>query len=64
MIAINAYEKEIITQKYPDVHIVRTMKKDSKRHHFYMAELSGPMRMLRVLRAVGVQAETQVVKNS
>jgi len=33
MIAITADEKKIIHELYPDVHIVRTMKQDSKRHH-------------------------------
>ena len=33
MIAITAEEKKIIHEQYPDVHIVRTMKQDSKRHH-------------------------------
>jgi hypothetical protein len=50
MIAITQAEKQAILEKYPWVHIVRTMKQDSKRHHYYMAEDSGPMRMLRGLR--------------
>lgn len=50
MIAITLDEKNVIREKYPNVHIVRTMKHDSKRHHFYMVEEPGPMRMLKRMR--------------
>lgn len=50
MVAISADEKKIIREEYPEVHIVRTMKQKSKRHHYYMAEEPGPMRLLRRLR--------------
>lgn len=50
MIAITASEKKVISEKYPHTHIVRTMKQDSKRHHYYMAENGAPMRMLMSLR--------------
>jgi hypothetical protein len=50
MIAITLSEKNAIHKRFPDVHIVRTMKQDSKRHHYYMVEEFGPMRMLRELR--------------
>lgn len=50
MIAITADEKKIIREKYPEVHIVRTMKQDSKRHHYYMTEDKKPMKLLRELR--------------
>jgi hypothetical protein len=50
VIAITAAEKEAIRAKYPDVHMVRTMKQDSKRHHYYMVESGGPMRLLKSLR--------------
>ena len=50
MVAINALEKKAILEKYPDVHMVRTMKHDSKRHHYYMVEERGPMRLLAKLR--------------
>lgn len=43
-------EKNAICEKYPNVHIVRTMKQDSKRHHYYMVEAAAPMRMLNTLR--------------
>ena len=50
MIAITADEKKAICQKYPRAQIVRTMKKDSKRHHYYMVEAGAPLRMLYALR--------------
>lgn len=50
MIAINLAEKNAIREKYPNVHIVRTMKQGSKRHHYYMVEAAAPMRMLNALR--------------
>lgn len=50
MVAITASEKEQIKRDYPSVHIVRTMKQDSSRHHYYMVEEPGPMRLLRRLR--------------
>ena len=50
MIAITLSEKEAIREKFPRVHIVRTMKSDSKRHHYYMVEDGAPMRLLRSLR--------------
>lgn len=50
MIAITAEEKKIIHEQYPDVHIVRTMKQDSKRHHYYMTEDKKPMKLLYKLR--------------
>ncbi len=53
MIAITAEEKKIIHEQYPDVHIVRTMKQDSKRHHYYMTEDKKPMKLLRKLRDTG-----------
>lgn len=53
MIAITAEEKKIIHEQYPDVHIVRTMKQDSKRHHYYMTEDKKPMRLLQKLRDTG-----------
>lgn len=50
MVAITLNEKSEIRKKFPDVHIVRTMKQDSKRHHYYMVEESAPMRYLKALR--------------
>lgn len=50
MIAITLAEKEAIREKFPRVHIVRTMRADSKRHHYFMTEDTGPMKMLRAMR--------------
>ena len=50
MIAINKDEKEAIVKQYPNVGIVRTMKQDSKRHHYYMEEARGPVRFTMKVR--------------
>ena len=52
MIAITAKEKGIICGRYPDTQFVRTMKKDSKRHHYYMVEAGAPYKLLRSLRGL------------
>lgn len=38
MIAINKEEKDAVIARFPEVHIVRTMKNKSKRHHYYCEE--------------------------
>lgn len=50
VIAINAREKEVISERLPNVLIVRTMKQKSKRHRYYMEESRSAMRLLRELR--------------
>ena len=50
MIAINKAEKDAISRRFPDVHIVRTMKQKSKRHHYYCEETRQVMRFLKQLR--------------
>lgn len=50
MIAITAQEKKFITARCPRAYIVRTMRHDSKRHHYYMTEDRAAMRVLRGLR--------------
>jgi len=52
MIAISLAETKAIREKYPNVHIVRTMKGDSKRHHYYMVEGGAASRYLNALRGV------------
>lgn len=52
MVAITLDEKKAICAKYPDALIVRTMKHDSKRHHYYMVETGAPMRYLNSLRGI------------
>lgn len=53
MIKINADEKKSIVEKFPNIYIVRTMKNDSKRHHYYMEESRQAMNYLRKLREQG-----------
>lgn len=53
MIAINKAEKEAISTRFPDVHIVRTMKQKSKRHHYYCEETKNVMRFLNGMRETG-----------
>lgn len=53
MIAISAQEKKIIAERCPRAYIVRTMKHDSKRHHYYMTESGAAMHILRELRSSG-----------
>lgn len=50
MIAIDKAEKDAIRAKFPKVHIVRTMKQKSKRHHYYCEESKGVMKYLNQLR--------------
>lgn len=50
MIAINKNIKEIIAEKFPDAHFVRTMKKKSKRHHYYVEETPRVLSYLKELR--------------
>lgn len=50
MIAISKQEKEAIVKRFPNVHIVRTMKQKSKRHRYYCEESKGVMRYLEEAR--------------
>lgn len=54
MIAITLKEKEIIEKEFPRVHITRTMKSDSARHHYFMEEAGGAMRRIRALRGLDI----------
>lgn len=54
MIAINKAEKEKIRERFPNVHIVRTMKQKSKRHRYYCEEAKGVMQLLKNLRTASV----------
>ena len=51
MIAISKQEKEDIVKRFPKVHIVRTMKQKSKRHHYYCEESRGVMKYLEKKRS-------------
>lgn len=53
MISITKAEKEAIREKFPKAHIVRTMKQDSKRGHYYCEESNGVLGFIRQLRASG-----------
>lgn len=46
MIAITKSEKDAICARFHNVHIVRTMKRKSKRHHYYCEESKGVLRYL------------------
>lgn len=50
MISINAREKELITERFPGIHIVRTVKHKSKRHRYFCVETQGVMNLLAELR--------------
>ncbi len=52
MVSINKEEKLAILAKYPNVHVVRTMKQDSKRHHYFAEEYPPAMRLLREMRGI------------
>lgn len=52
MIAISKKEKEAINTRFPNIHIVRTVKHKSKRHHYYCEESKRAMRFLREMRDV------------
>lgn len=54
MVAITKTEKEAILKRFPNVHIVRTMKQKSKRHHYYCEESRGVMRYLDQIRNAGI----------
>lgn len=59
MIAISKQEKEAIVKRFPKVHIVRTMKKKSKRHRYYCEESKGVMRYLDEVRGSSKRGEKQ-----
>ena len=50
MVEITKTEKEAVRERFPRVHIVRTMKQKSKRHKYYYEESRAVMRFLDELR--------------
>lgn len=54
MIQISKEERAAIAEAFPDVHVVRTMKSDSKRHHYYCEEAPRVLRFLERMRSRGV----------
>ena len=51
MVRVSKEEKDIIHQTFPHVHIARTMKQRSKRHHYYCEETRAVLGLLRRLRS-------------
>ena len=58
MIAINKAEKDAIIKRFPKTHIVRTMKRKSKRHRYYCEESRQVMRFLNKIRNVSISSES------
>lgn len=50
LIAITKKEKEAVLAKYPKTHVVRTMRGDSRRHHYYCTENKGVMALIAKMR--------------
>lgn len=50
MIAITKEEKMEISKRFPNVHIVRTMKQKSKRHRYYCTETKSVTNLLKEMR--------------
>lgn len=57
MITITADEKKIINKELPKVHIARTARQRSKRHHYYMAEDNRAMQLLYKIRGEQIVKE-------
>ena len=51
MIAINKEEAKAVREKFPDIHITRTMKQKSKRGHYFCAEVPRVLKFLKRLRS-------------
>ena len=50
MITITKFEKEEILKQFPKAHIMRTMKSDSGRHHYYCEETPAVIEFLKERR--------------
>lgn len=50
MVQINKYEKELLHQRFPHLHITRTCRQKSERHRYYCAEDRNAMRYLYSIR--------------
>ena len=50
LITINKEEARLVREKFPNAHIMRTMKQKSKRHRYYCEESKGVMRYLEETR--------------
>lgn len=51
MISVSKAEKEAIKERFPEAHIVRTMKQKHKRHRYYCEETRQVIEYLYGLRA-------------
>jgi len=60
LISINKEEKKVIREQLPDVHIVRTMKHKSKRHHYFCEETAPVMQILSQIRSGASEKEVPV----
>lgn len=59
MIAITKNEKAEINKRFPNAHIVRTMKQKSKRHRYYCEETDRVLAFIKSLReGRGVSIDT------
>lgn len=56
MVKISKAEKDAILKRYPNAHIRRTMKQDSKRHHYYCEE---SVKILRCLEDYRTKCSTR-----
>lgn len=54
MINISKAEKDAISARFPNAHIVRTMKQKSKRHRYYCEETRRVVQFINQLRGIGV----------
>jgi hypothetical protein len=50
MIAISKEEKDVIRKRFPTIHIVRTMRQKSKRHHYFCEENRSVLALLKSIR--------------
>lgn len=50
MVAITKDEKKSINERFPEAHVVRTMKQKSKRHRYYCEETEYVMNYLNKIR--------------
>lgn len=50
MVSVTKAEKEAIKERFPEAHIVRTMKQKHKRHRYYCEETRMVMEFLDGLR--------------
>ena len=59
MVQINKAEKEALLERFPNIHVIRTMKHRSKRHRYYVEESRYVMRFLNRLRGLSNKSDTR-----